>query len=138
MRSLDLSHNVLTSVAPLAVLLCLEHLDVADNRLTSLTDVRALGAAGEARALPEGDYASVIGPDGEARVLLRRAVPERRVLVRYAAGLAADWASLDPAIRQGVIRLAAHYFLERGSDQAATPPASVAALWRPHRRLRLR
>ena len=38
-------------------------------------------------------------------------------------------------VAQGVAMLAAHLFDHRESD--AVPPAAVAALWRPYRRLRL-
>jgi hypothetical protein len=36
-------------------------------------------------------------------------------------------------VAQGVVLLAAHLFEHRGDG--ATPPAAVAALWRPYRRL---
>lgn len=57
------------------------------------------------------------------------------VSVRYTAGLAATWDALPPALAQGVVLLIAHLFEDRGSD--AAPPAAVAALWRPWRRMRL-
>jgi uncharacterized phiE125 gp8 family phage protein len=59
--------------------------------------------------------------------------------VRLSVGIAADWASLPPALKHGVIRLAAHYYRDRdtGSQRTAAPPASVAALWQPWRAMRL-
>jgi uncharacterized phiE125 gp8 family phage protein len=61
-----------------------------------------------------------------------------RVAVRFTAGLAPDWAALPEALRHGVLRLAAHQYRQReGDQQSALPPAAVAALWRPWRRLRL-
>jgi uncharacterized phiE125 gp8 family phage protein len=61
-----------------------------------------------------------------------------RVAVRFTAGLAADWADLPESLRHGLIRLAAHQHRERESEGAAPlPPASVAALWRPWRRMHL-
>ena len=55
-----------------------------------------------------------------------------------AAGLAADWTVLPEPLRHGMVRLAAHQHRERESSGAASvPPAAVAALWRPWRRLRL-
>ena len=54
------------------------------------------------------------------------------------AGLAADWAGLPDGLRHGVIRLAAHHYRERdAASAAASPPAAVAALWRPWRAMRL-
>ena len=57
------------------------------------------------------------------------------VTVRYRAGLAEGWASLPPEIAHGVAIMSAHLFDNR--DAAAVPPAAVAALWRPWRRMRL-
>jgi len=60
------------------------------------------------------------------------------IAVRFTAGLAADWDALPDALRHGLIRLAAHQHRERETSGAAPlPPASVAALWRPWRRVRL-
>ncbi|WP_322964551.1 hypothetical protein [Sphingomonas fuzhouensis] len=57
------------------------------------------------------------------------------VTVRYRAGLVEDWAGLPPEIAHGVAIMGAHLFDNR--DAAAVPPAAVAALWRPWRRMRL-
>jgi len=43
---------------------------------------------------------------------------------------------LPEPLRQGIVRLAAHLYTVRGEAEAP-PPACVAALWRPWRRLRL-
>jgi uncharacterized phiE125 gp8 family phage protein len=58
-----------------------------------------------------------------------------RVAVSYRAGLAAGWEELPAGIAHGLVMLVAHLFEARGRDLA--PPAAVAALWRPHRRMRL-
>ncbi|WP_267435400.1 hypothetical protein [Sphingomonas sp. GM_Shp_1] len=57
------------------------------------------------------------------------------VTVRYRAGLAEGWAGLPPEIAHGVAIMGAHLFDNR--DAAVAPPAAVAALWRPWRRMRL-
>lgn len=49
----------------------------------------------------------------------------------------AEWALLAPMLRQGIIRFAAHQYRQRDSGEAAAPPAAIAALWRPHRRVLL-
>jgi hypothetical protein len=50
-------------------------------------------------------------------------------------GGAATWAAVPPAVAQGVVMLAAYLFLRPDEDRA--PPAAVAALWRPYRRIRI-
>ena len=56
----------------------------------------------------------------------------------YTAGLAADWDQLPEGLHHGIMRLAAHQYRERdGTAAGPVPPASVAAFWRPWRRLRL-
>ncbi|WP_241490739.1 hypothetical protein [Sphingomonas sanguinis] len=57
------------------------------------------------------------------------------VTVRYRAGLAESWAGLPAEIAHGVAIMGAHLFDNR--DAVAVPPAAVAALWRPWRRMRL-
>ncbi|ONF94895.1 head-tail connector protein [Sphingomonas jeddahensis] len=70
--------------------------------------------------------------DAEGRGWVRAS---ERVTVRYTAGMAADWAGVPAPVAQGVVALAAHLFNDRGG--ASQPPAAVAALWRPYRRMRL-
>lgn len=57
-----------------------------------------------------------------------------QLAVAYRAGLAADWTSVPAALRGGIVRLAAHLYMRRDAD-VACPPAAVAALWRPFRRI---
>ena len=68
---------------------------------------------------------------------LTSAIAQRRIAVAYRAGLAADWPSLPEALRQGAVRLVAHLHAHRDAGDDAGPPAAVAALWRPYRRMRL-
>lgn len=55
--------------------------------------------------------------------------------VVYSAGLAASWEALPPTLRQGVALLVQHLFEHR--EGSAAPPAAIAALWRPWRRMRI-
>ena len=70
--------------------------------------------------------------DRDGRGWVRTGEP---VTVRYCAGLAGGWDGLPPEIAHGVAIMGAHLFDNR--DAAAVPPAAVAALWRPWRRMRL-
>jgi uncharacterized phiE125 gp8 family phage protein len=113
---------------------------VARTPVRSINGLEALGADGVATALGAADYALDIDANGDGWVRLTGA-PRRRVRVTYEAGLAAAWAELPDALRHGVVRLAAHFYTLRGDAErggpAPEPPASVSALWRPFRRLRL-
>lgn len=86
----------------------------------SATPVRAILSGGEA----------AIDRDGCGWVRTGDALT-----MRYRAGIAQDWAGLPPEIAHGVAIMGAHLFDNR--DAAAVPPAAVAALWRPWRRMRL-
>ncbi len=105
----------------------------------AITAVAALAPDGTRTPIPSDAYAVELAPDGSARFrLLRQGGAQRIALTLTAAGMASEWAALPEAIRHGAIRLAAHLYRERdGEGGTATPPASVAALWRPWRRVRL-
>lgn len=103
--------------------------------ITALDGVRPNGTR---VALSSSDYAIDLDAGGSGKVLVMNPGDASRVAVRFTAGIAADWPSLPDALRHGVIRLAAHQHRERENSGAGpVPPASVAALWRPFRRLRL-
>ncbi len=52
-------------------------------------------------------------------------------------GLADGWNDLAAPLKQGIIRLAAHHYRDRDGSRILPPPASVTALWRPWRCVRL-
>jgi len=124
---------------------CEEILDAASGWLTlatrpvhAITALYAVRSDGTRAQLAADRYDIDLDADGTGRVRLLTNVPDRRIAVRFAAGLAAEWDDLPPPLRHGVIRLAAHQHRERETEGAAPlPPASVAALWRPWRSLRL-
>lgn len=113
---------------------------LARSPVRAITLVEALAAEGEAIALPSDSYAVDIDDRGDGRVRLAAAGEARRIRVGYQAGLAGAWADLPAGLRQGMLRLAAHFYTSRAAESArpVEPPAAVAALWRPYRRLRLR
>jgi uncharacterized phiE125 gp8 family phage protein len=108
----------------------------ADGTWRRLAATPVLGVTGVAspsgEALPVEQYAIDIDAAGDGWV---RVSGGGRAVVTLTAGMAEDWDSLPPGIAGGVVRLAAHRFTAR--DDAGAPPASVAALWRPWRRMRL-
>lgn len=86
--------------------------------------------------LSEGDYRIAIGRDGTASVTVNDPRGASRVRVAYRAGIAQGANGIPEAIRQGVVRMTQH--LHEARDGAgASPPAAIAALWHPWRRLTL-
>jgi len=103
--------------------------------VTAIDSVEGLGASGSGFALPSEAYGIDIDAAGEGWVRTSAAIAAGRIRIGYAAGLAADWSGVPAPLAQGVVLLAAHLFEARASGGA--PPAAVAALWRPWRRVRL-
>lgn len=112
---------------------------LATRPVQAITAIQGIPSEGARFTLPVGDYAIELDHDGGGRVRVRNPGSAGRIAVRFTAGLSPDWASLPEALRHGVLRLAAHQYRAREDDGAAAalPPAAVAALWRPWRRLRL-
>ena len=80
-------------------------------------------------------WLSVTGTHDDA-LLVRLLEMAWRMCQRFTGTTATQWAELAEDLRHGVVRLAAHHYRERDSG-AMAPPAIIAALWRPHRELRL-
>lgn len=102
--------------------------------------VEVLGADGSRAALTALDYTVEISACGTASFRLLKPVEGRALAIRLSTGIATQWTGLPPALRQGIIRLAAHYYRDRDSDgqrSPAPPPVSVTALWQPWRLVRL-
>lgn len=93
--------------------------------------------AGEALA---AGWESDIGADGSGWVRLIGLPPgasPATLVVRFRAGLGTDWNSVPEPLRAGVVRLVSHLFSHRDAADGGPPPAAVAALWRPWRRMQL-
>ena len=103
--------------------------------VTAITGVTALPVGAAPYVLPIDGYAIDIDDDADGWVRIAATPGVERVAVAYVAGLAVAWDEVPPAVAQGVATLAAHLFEARASD--AQPPAAVAALWRPFRRMRI-
>lgn len=105
----------------------------------AITQVQGIPAEGARFDLPASAYAIDLAADGAGRVRVISPGIAGRIAVRFTAGLATGWNVLPEALRHGILRLAASQYRARESDglDAATPPAAVAALWRPWRQLKL-
>ena len=108
--------------------------------VSAIHGLTGLPADGAPFVLGIADYAVDIDADGVGWIRIV-APPSAtmsaagRVAVSYTAGLAAAWDGVPAPLAQGVVMLIAHLFGDR--DGAVAPPAAVAALWRPFRRMRL-
>lgn len=102
----------------------------------SIDAVAALPANGVETVLAAEGYAIDVDAAGEGWVRVPARGGAKRAVARFSAGLAVDWNGVPEPLRQGIVRLAAHLYGARG-EREAVPPASVAALWRPWRRVRM-
>lgn len=94
-----------------------------------------LPGGGEA-VLAATEYQLSVGGDGTARLTIADPRGAARVRVAYRAGIAAGTNDIPEAIRQGIVRMTQHLHDAR-DGAAAAPPAAIAALWQPWRRLTL-
>jgi uncharacterized phiE125 gp8 family phage protein len=98
--------------------------------------VTLLAADGSATALEPAEWRLTIGRDGTGRLAIERRGAAARARVAYRAGMATDANAIPEAIRQGIMRMTQHMHDARG-DAGAAPPAVIAALWQPWRRIGL-
>lgn len=107
------------------------------QRLRAAPVVSITGIDGSTGPLPGTAFETDIDLAGNGWVRIIDPGGATRVTVRYRAGLAADWNGIPEPLRQGIVRLVSHFYAHRDASDAGGPPAAVAALWRPWRRLRL-
>ena len=107
------------------------------QHISALPVVAITGVVRGDATLPGSAFESDIDPAGIGWVRLHDPAGLATPVVRFRAGLGADWNGVPEPLRQGLIRLVAHLFSHRDAVDAGPPPAAVAALWRPWRRLRL-
>lgn len=105
--------------------------------VSAISAVVGVPAEGAAFALPVANHAIDIDPQGDGWVRVSEPGIAGRMRVTYQAGLAANAGLVPEPLRQGIVMLAAHLMRERDRDVPGEPPAAVAALWRPWRRMRL-
>lgn len=109
---------------------------LAKRPVVAIETVTGLVAGGEDFALAADAWAGEIDRDGAGRLRIDAAGSAERVRVTYRAGLAADANGVPEAIRQGLIRTIQHLHGAR-DDATRQPPAIIAALWQPWRRVGL-
>lgn len=102
-----------------------------------LLSVEAIGSDGGRTPIDGSLFEFEVDAAGLASIELKSQIEARGIAVQMTAGLAASWPALPKPLRQGIIRLAAFYYRDRDHEKAVQPPASVAALWRPWRVMRL-
>ncbi len=105
--------------------------------IRAILGVEALAPDGTPNALSISQYEIDLDAEGTGLFRLTGAAEQDRYTVRFVAGIAQEWSDLPAALRHGIIRLAAHHYRDRDTADAQTPPASVAALWRGWRKMRL-
>ena len=109
--------------------------DTRWQRLSMLPVVTFIDVTGRDGLLASTEYETDIDVSGAGWV--RLAQPTMEAVVTMRAGLGDDWNGVPEPLRQGVTRLVAHLYSHRDAADAGPPPAAVAAIWRPWRRLRL-
>lgn len=115
---------------------------IGERPVQSLISVEFVAEDGTRSPAEASDFSLEIDAEGVATLLLHRQEAAPTIAVRVAAGMADEWAKMPAQLKQGIIRLTAHLFRDRdrsaSSAARATPPASVLALWRPWRDVRLK
>ncbi|MBV7255209.1 head-tail connector protein [Pacificimonas sp. WHA3] len=110
---------------------------IAATPMKRLVTGVSIDAAGTETPLPVEEIETQIDFCGDGWVRVAPDTERVRARLTIEAGLAADWNDLPEAVRQGIIRLVAHLYAHRDGADDAGPPAAIAALWRPWRRMRL-
>ena len=104
--------------------------------VVGIDGVALIAADGGETPLEGGDYRMMVGRDGNTRITVDGAGDAERLRIAYRAGIAEGANGIPEAIRQGIVRMTQHLHDARDGTGAA-PPAAIAALWQPWRRLTL-
>jgi uncharacterized phiE125 gp8 family phage protein len=110
---------------------------LASRPVQALVAAESVSVSGTRTTIAASGYRFEVCATGMATFDLQTDLDAQFMAVEIVAGIAPDWASLPGPLRQGIIRLAAHYYRDRDHEGAVQPPASVSALWRPWRITRL-
>lgn len=104
--------------------------------------VEIIDQNGSRTPLPQDSYEVEMEAPGNACFTLNSDAEGQAIAVTARVGIATAWQTIPSALRQGLIRLAAYHYQDRVRPSGAKwdlspPPASVTALWRPWREVRL-
>lgn len=110
--------------------------------ITALLQAEVVAQDGALTALGSEDFVFELDANGHATFRLFADAEGQAVALQVQTGLAANWDTIPAALKQGLIRLAAFHYRDRdrtgnSKKDAASAPASVTALWRPWRTVRL-
>ena len=105
--------------------------------VVAIDAVIGIPADGARFPIDPANFTAEIDAAGDACIRLHRPGAAGRIEAEYTAGLSPGWDSLPESLRLGILRLAGHLFTHRDDGGDAGPPAAVAALLRPWRRIRL-
>lgn len=104
--------------------------------VVAIDSVALMLPEGNETPLGAGDYDVAIGRDGGGQVTVQQPGAAERLRIVYRAGIAEGANGVPEAIRQGIVRMTQHLHDARDGS-GAVPPAAIAALWQPWRRLTL-
>ncbi|XUU61662.1 head-tail connector protein [Erythrobacter sp. HA6-11] len=109
---------------------------LSSRPIRAITSAEWIARDGVHTLLTTDDYEIDIDAQSVGSIRVKRQINGTAIRVQCCAGVAPRWADLPDALRHGIVRLAAYHYRERDMDKPLTPPASVAALWRPWRLMR--
>lgn len=116
--------------------LCARGVLLGMRPVVGVDEVILLSPAGAETVLGASEYHLAIGRDGTARLTIPAPGDAVRVRIAYRAGMAEGANGVPEAIRQGIVRMIQHLHDARDGTGEA-PPAMIAALWQPWRRMSL-
>ena len=107
----------------------------------SLSALELVAQNGDRSVIDTSQFEVEISAEGRLSITLLHDFEGQYVTATARVGMSGDWQGVPSALKQGIIRLCAHYYRDRdrpGDQQkASTPPTIVSALWRPYQSLRL-
>ncbi len=114
---------------------------LSSQPVTALIQAEVLAQDGTGSPLASDAFGFELDESGNAAFRLFSDVEGQAVSLQIRTGLASSWDTVPAALKQGLIRLAAFHYRDRdrtgGSKNDGTAPASITALWRPWRKVRL-
>ena len=112
---------------------------LAIRPVAGIDAVTLIAPDGSESAVAEPGRRLRIGPDGTGWLSVdgaEGADSAARLRIGYRAGMSADGNGIPEAIRHGLLRMMQHLHAARDGESGA-PPAVIAALWQPWRRVAL-